>query len=161
VLFNRSDDRLENQRLIYGTLRDSLESLQRWFDSSDQRAGILLAAAGVLLGFLVNGLSGRPGPLSLMWLALALLVLVISVVCGAIVVSSRPFYVPVVHMSAARALGHPHFAALVEATINLANAVSNNERRYRGKRAWYWWQLYAFVFGVVFVAAALITGYVS
>jgi hypothetical protein len=96
-----------------------------------------------------------------MWLVIALVILVISILCGAIVLSSRQFQVPLVEPSAALATGHPYFALLAEASANLATAVDNNGRRYRGKRAWYWWQLNTFVSGVVFVVAALFTGMVS
>jgi hypothetical protein len=152
---------LDNQKLIYETLTDNLRSLQSWFDSYDQRAGILLAGASVLIGLLSGAFETRPGPLILMWLAFALGVLVMSVVCGAFVLSSRSFAVPVVLPTEARAPSHPHRAFLVEACINLARAVEGNRRRYRSKRRWYWLQLNMFVFGAIFVAAALITASVS
>jgi len=96
-----------------------------------------------------------------MWLVIGLVILVVSVLCGAIVLSSRPFQVPLVQPPAALATGHPYFALLAEASANLATAVDNNGRTYRGKRAWYWSQLSTFAWGVVFVAAALFTGMVS
>jgi hypothetical protein len=158
---NPTNNRIENQRLIYETLRDNLSSLQQWFDSYDQRAGILLASAGVLLGLLINGSRAQAGPIYLMWLALALLVLVVSVLCGAFVISSRTFEVPVVMPADARALTSPHLWLIEQASVNLANAVRRNAMRYRAKRAWYWWQMNTFVCGAVLIAAALVSGYVS